>query len=119
MQEIGKMGYVVIKFDINQLGDTENHTIQESLCGNLYDPQSDLKPCKGFNRSSLRAAMKLKYLPTLYKKMPIAHKGALHRFSFLMEELQTIQINKGVRSYNKLLSAMKRNDFEYCFDYCK
>ena len=110
MQEIGKMGYVVIKFDINELGDTENHTIQESLCGNLYDPQSDLKPCKGFNRSSL------KYLPTLYKKMPIAHKGALHRFSFLMEELQTIQINKGVRSYNKLLSAMKMNDFNSALD---
>tara|TARA_B110000003_G_scaffold254185_1_gene269987 strand:+ start:103 stop:1200 length:1098 start_codon:yes stop_codon:yes gene_type:complete len=111
MQERGKMGYVVIKFDINQLGDTENHTIQESLCGNLYDPQSDLKPCEGFNRNSLKAAIKLKYVPTSYKKMPIAHKGALHRFTFLMEENGTIQINKGVRSYNNLLSAMKRNDF--------
>ena len=111
MQEREIMGYVVIKFDINQLGDTENHTIQESLCGNLYDPQSELKSCEYFNRSSMRAAMQMKYLPTSFKKTPIAHKGALHRFTFLMEELETIQINKGVRSYNKMLSAMKMNDF--------
>ena len=44
MQEREIMGYVVIKFDINQLGATENHEIQKGLCGDLYDPQSEHKP---------------------------------------------------------------------------
>ena len=112
MQQKGEMGYVVIKLDINQFGATENHKIQESLCGNLYNPQEELKPCQDFNKSSLQAATQLKYLPTLYKKIPINHKGVLHRFGFLMEEEETIQITKGARSYNKLLYAMKKNDFK-------
>ena len=112
MQEKREMGYVIIGFDINQLGATENHKIQGSLCGNLFDPQAELKPCKDFNRSALKAAAELKYLPTLYKKIPINHKGVQHRFSFIMKDEETIQMTKGARSYNKLLAAMKKNDFK-------
>ena len=112
MQEKEEMGRVIVKFDINQLGATENHEIQKGLCGNLYDPQTELKPCKGFNASSLQAAKKLKYLPTSFKEMPIIHKRVKHSFTFIMEQNPTIQISKGARSYNKLLYAMKKNDFK-------
>ena len=107
-------GYVIVKFDINQLGNTENHEIQEGLCGKLIDPQTELKPCESFNNSSLQAAKKLKYLPTSYKKMPITHKGVKHRFTFTMSSISNpdIQINpKSARTYRKLLSAIKKNDF--------
>jgi hypothetical protein len=107
-------GYVIIKFDINQLGNTENHEIQEGLCGKLIDPQTELKPCESFNNSSLQAAKKLKYLPTSYKKMPITHKGVKHRFTFTMSGISNpnIQISsESARAYSKLLSAIKKNDF--------
>ncbi|MDB4158246.1 hypothetical protein N9730_00600 [Gammaproteobacteria bacterium] len=107
-----EMGRVIVEFDINQLGATENHEIQKGLCGNLYDPQTELKPCKGFNTSSLQAAKKLKYLPTSFKEMPITHKRVKHSFTFIMEQNPTVQISKGARSYNKLLAAMKKNDFK-------
>ena len=109
-----KDGYVIVKFDINQLGDTENHEIEEGLCGKLIDPQTELKPCKSFNNSSLEAAKKLKYLPTSYKKMPITHKGVKRRFTFIKSGISNpdIQINpKSARTYSKLLSAIKKNDF--------
>ena len=107
-------GYVIVKFDINQLGNTVNHEIQEGLCGKLIDPQTELKPCEKFNDSSLQAAKKLKYLPTYYKKMPITHKGVKHRFTFTMRGISNpnIQISpKSARTYSKLLSAIKNNDF--------
>ena len=107
-----EMGRVIVEFDINQLGATENHEIQKGLCGNLYDPQTELKPCEGFNTISLQAAKKLKYLPTSFKEMPIIHKRVKHSFTFIMEQNPTIQISKGARSYNKLLYAMKKNDFK-------
>ena len=108
-------GYVIVKFDINKLGKTVNHEIQQGLCGKLIDPQKELKPCKRFNDSSLQAAKKLKYLPTYYKKIPIVHKGIKHRFTFTMRGISktNVQISpKSARTYSKLLSAIKKNDFD-------
>ena len=107
-------GYVIVKFDINKLGNTVNHEIQQGLCGKLIDPQTELKPCVRFNDSALQAAKKLKYSPTYYKKMPITHKGVKHRFTFTMRGISNpnIQISpKSARTYSKLLSAIKKNDF--------
>lgn len=108
-------GSVIVKFDINKLGNTVNHEIQQGYCGKLIDPQTELEPCKRFNDSSLQASKKLKYLPTSYEKMPIIHKGVKHRFTFTMRGISNtnLQISpKSARAYSKLLSAIKKNDFD-------
>ncbi|MDC3152624.1 energy transducer TonB [SAR86 cluster bacterium] len=107
-----EMGYVIVKFDISKSGITKNHVVLEGFCGNIYNPLTVFKPCKGFNNSSLIAAKKLRYHPLYSEGSPIDIKDIKHRFTFLLEEENKIQINKGVNAYKKLIRAINTNEFE-------
>ena len=112
MQKRGQMGYAIVKFDINKLGITENFEVVDGFCGNIYNPMTEFKKCRSFNLSSINAAKKLTYSPSLFNGLPIKHKEVLHRFTYVMAQEKNVVLKKGAREYNKLIKAMVRNDYE-------
>lgn len=112
MLKKSEMGYVILKFDISMSGRTTNHTVLEGFCGNIFNPLAVFQACKDFNNSALRAAKKLLYEPSHANGFPIDTKDVKHRFTFVMAEEETVQINKGVNAYKKLIKAINQNDFD-------
>jgi len=112
MRQEGEMGYLIVKFDIDKNGKTTNHQILERQCGNVYNPRTEFISCDGFDRATLTAVKKLKYEPTQINNEPVVHRDVLHRFTFLMAQEKNVLLDGGANQYNKLISAMKRNEFE-------
>ena len=54
----------------------------------------------------------LKYEPTQINNEPVVHRNVLHRFTFLMAQEKNVPLDGGANQYNKLISAMKRNEFD-------
>ena len=112
MQQEGEMGYLIVKFDIDKNGKTINYQILERQCGNVYNPRTEFISCDGFDRATLTAVKKLKYEPTQINNEPVVHRDVLHRFTFLMAQEKNVVLDSGSNQYNKLIAAMKRNEFE-------
>jgi len=112
MQQESEMGYLIVKFDIDKNGKTINYQILERQCGNVYNPRTEFISCDGFDRATLTAVKKLKYEPTQINNEPVVHRDVLHRFTFLMAQEKNVLLDSGANQYNKLIAAMKRNEFE-------
>ena len=114
MQRKGESGYVVIKFDLSELGQTENHEVAVGMCGDIYNPLTEFKTCSEFNSSAMSAAKLLKYKPITFQDNPVRHNGLLHRFTFVMEQPAKVEIKKGLKTlkaYNKLIKHMANSNF--------
>ena len=112
MQERGISGYVIIEYDISESGQTSNHKVLKSMCGNLQSPIAKLIECSGFNARSISTAKAIKYQPTLFNGMPIKHLGAKHRFTYAMAQDKKIHLKSGAKSYNKAIKAIQNNDYK-------
>ena len=112
MQERGISGYVIIEYDISESGQTSNHKVLKSMCGNLQNPIAKLSECSGFNARSISTAKAIKYHPTLFNGEPIKHLGAKHRFTYVMGQDKKIHLKSGAKSYNKVIKAIQNNDYK-------
>ena len=115
-QELGNMGYLIVKFDINENGRTENHQILERYCGDAYNPATNYISCKDFDSATLKAAKKLEFEPSYFENNPIRHNNVLHRYTFVMKQDSNVVLDKGVKQYNSLIAAMRRKEFETALD---
>lgn len=112
MQVKGITGYVIIKYDISESGETKNHEVLESMCGDVTNPIGKYTECNGFNARSISTAKAIKYNPTLFNGKPIKHLGAKHKFTYAMAQGKKIQLESGSKSYNKVIKAIQNNDYE-------
>ena len=112
MQQRGISGYVIIEYDISESGQTSNHKVLESMCGDLQNPIAKFSECSGFNARSIATAEAIKYQPTLFNGMPIKHLGAKHRFTYVMAQDNKIHLKSGAKSYNKAIKAIQNNDYQ-------
>jgi hypothetical protein len=110
--ERGITGYAIVKFNLSKEGTTFNAEIQEGKCGNIMNPYSKLKDCNLFNRPSLNAANKLTYKPRELEGKKIEVRGLLHRFSFVLEDVELTVRNGKSRAYNNVLKALSKKNFE-------
>ena len=113
MQRKGKMGYVILDFDIDEGGNTKNIKIQESKCGNMHSPLSNFKSCLGFNSTAINYLKNTKYKPTLFKETAIYTKNAKYKLRFILDGLE-IKLNssKSVYDYKKILKLTKEKKFK-------
>ena len=109
--ERGITGYAIVKFNLSKEGTTFNAEIQEGKCGNIMNPYSKLKDCNLFNRPSLNAANKLTYKPRELEGKKIEVRGLLHRFSFVLEDVELTVRNGKSRAYNNVLKALSKKNF--------
>ena len=111
LQNRGKMGYVIVEYDILANGRTANHNVFKGMCGDPTNPKAKYVPCRFFDRSTLQAARKLEYKPTTYNQSPIIFKNAKHRFTYIMD-LPLDEVYSGGSAYQELLSRIDANDLE-------
>ena len=101
-QARGIQGYVIVSFTILDDGETADHKIVDSACGqsfNIFSP--NLKKCNIFNGSALHAAKKLKYKPAKLNDKNVSVNEHLHRFTYLMSPDQTLLDSKEYKQFIK------------------
>ena len=84
-QERGTEGYVIVGFTVTEIGTVKNAEVIEGRCGDMDNPESGMRSCSMFNKSSLKAASKLKYKPKVIDGNPVKIDNVLYRFRYLME----------------------------------
>jgi TonB family protein len=110
MQQRGQMGYVVIKFDINENGKVENPIVDKGFCGNMFNPMAKFNTCSSFDKAALNAIKKFEYTPSQLNGKIIRHNNLYHKFSFIFADTEKIEVRGYRQSYNKLIIALKAND---------
>ena len=87
----GIEGYVDISFTLNEKGSIEDVIVIEGMCndnnknGNFSKPS--FIPCKTFNETSVNAAYKMKFVPSISNNgKPISTENVKHRFTYLIED---------------------------------
>ena len=111
MKNRGKMGYVIVEYDILTNGRTANHNVYKGMCGDPTNPKAKYVPCGFFDASALQAARKLEYKPTSYNQSPIIYKKAKHSFTYIMAS-PLDEVDRGGSAYQELLSRVAANDLE-------
>lgn len=111
MKNNGKMGYVIVEYDILADGRTANHSVFKSMCGDPTNPKTKYVSCRYFDSSAIQAARKLEYKPTTYNQSPIIFKKAKHRFTYIMAP-SLEEVVRGGSAYKELLSKIADNDLE-------
>jgi protein TonB len=84
--ERGTQGYAITSFTITESGTVENAVALEGYCGDPDDPNAEMRECSIFNSASVRASLKLKYMPQLVDGKPTPVENVLHRFTFKLDE---------------------------------
>lgn len=106
-QERGIQGYVIVSFTILDNGETSDHVIVDSACGQFFNIfSSNLEKCDIFNRSALYAAKKLKYKPAKLNNKNVSVNEHLHRFTYLLSPDQTLLDSK---EYKQLIKVDELN----------
>lgn len=107
-----RMGYVIVNFDINEQGKVENPRAEKGFCGNMYNPMTKFEACSLFNNAAVNAIRKFEYIPSQYKGINIRHDNLYHKFSFILEDTEKIELKNSVSAYNNLIRAIKKNDLD-------
>ena len=85
-QERGTEGFVIVAFTITESGTITDPYVIEGKCRSVTNRGGDYNDCTMFNSATLRAALKLKYKPTVRDGRPVAVNDVPHKFSFELEE---------------------------------
>ena len=84
-QERGIEGYVIVAFTITESGTIEDPYIIEGKCRSSNNRDGGYNNCTMFNSSTLRAALKLKYKPTVRDGKTVAVEDVPHKYTFELE----------------------------------
>ena len=85
-QERGTEGYVIVAFTITESGTITDPYVIEGKCRSVTNRSGDFNNCTMFNSATMRAALKLKYKPTVRDGRPVAVEDVPHKFTFELEE---------------------------------
>ncbi|MDA9196088.1 energy transducer TonB [Gammaproteobacteria bacterium] len=85
-QERGTEGFAIVSFTITDSGSVEDAKVISGACGDLAGPEEKMRPCTIFNKASIRAALKLKYMPKIVDGKATKVYDVSHRFLFSMEK---------------------------------
>lgn len=85
-QERGTEGFVIVAFTITESGTITDPYVIEGKCRSVTNRGGDYNDCTIFNSATLRAALKLKYKPTVRDGRPVAVNDVPHKFTFELEE---------------------------------
>ena len=85
-QERGTEGFVIVAFTITESGTITDPYVIEGKCRSVTNRGGDYNDCTMFNSATLRAALKLKYKPTVRDGRPVAVNDVPHKFTFELEE---------------------------------
>ena len=84
-QERGIEGYVIVAFTITESGTIEDPYVIEGKCRSQNNRDGDYNDCRMFNSATLRAALKLKYKPTVRDGKTVAVEDVPHKYTFELE----------------------------------
>ena len=84
-QERGIEGYVIVAFTITESGTIEDPYVIEGKCRSQNNRDSDYNDCTMFNSATMRAALKLKYKPTVRDGKTVAVEDVPHKYTFELE----------------------------------
>jgi hypothetical protein len=115
MQSQNLQGYVLLSFDINELGKTENIDVIQELCGDVRSPYAEFKDCSGFKNSAIAAAKKITYKPAQLSGKAIRTNKNLHRFTFVLQEPLHIS-NKERLAARKSERALTSGNYKAAFE---
>lgn len=82
MLESGTQGRVILSFDITKLGKTENIRVRKELCGDIRSPYTKFKECRGFKKSAIAAAKRMKYEPSQIGGTSVRTNNVLHSITY-------------------------------------
>ena len=85
-QERGTEGFVIVAFTITESGTITDPYVIEGKCRSVTNRGGDFNDCTMFNSATLRAALKLKYKPTVRDGSQVAVNDVPHKFTFELEE---------------------------------
>jgi len=84
-QERGIEGYVIVAFTITESGTIEEPYVIEGKCRSQNNRDGDYNDCSMFNSATMRAALKLKYKPTVRDGKTVAVEDVPHKYTFELE----------------------------------
>ncbi|MDC3359478.1 energy transducer TonB [Gammaproteobacteria bacterium] len=112
----GLQGYVLLSFDINEFGKTENIEVIKELCGDVRSPFAEFNDCTGFKNSAIFAAKKIIYKPAQLYGKAIRTNNNLHRFTFVFSQ-EPVSINKRERvAAKKSEKALASGNYKTAFE---
>ena len=88
-QERGTEGFVIVAFTITESGTITDPYVIEGKCRSVTNRAGDFNDCTMFNSATLRAALKLKYKPTIRDGRAVEVADVKHRFKFELEDAGT------------------------------
>ena len=98
-QKKGISGFAIVSFDIDEQGDTTNHSISAPFSHEI------------FHSEALKAAKKLKYVPLTYESAPIKYPNYKHKFTFILES-DALDLGRYSRAANKISKFIRQEKFE-------
>ena len=98
-QKRGITGYAIVSFDIDEQGNTINHSISPPFSHEI------------FHNEALKAAKKLKYAPLTYESLPIEYPNYKHKFTFILET-DAVDLGRYSRAANKISKLIRQEKFE-------
>ena len=98
-QTRGITGYAIVSFDIDEQGNTINHSISPPFSHEI------------FHNEALKAAKKLKYAPLTYESVPIEYPNYKHKFTFILET-DAVDLGRYSRAANKISKLIRQEKFE-------
>ena len=98
-QKKGITGFAIVSFDIDEQGNTINHSISPPFSHEI------------FHSEALKAAKKLKYAPLTFESVPIEYPNYKHKFTFILES-DALDLGRYSRAANKISKLIRREKFE-------
>ena len=98
-QKKGITGFAIVSFDIDEQGNTINHSISPPFSHEI------------FHSEALKAAKKFKYTPLTFESVPIEYPNYKHKFTFILES-DALDLGRYSRAANKISKLIRREKFE-------
>lgn len=109
-------GYVLLSYDINELGKTENIAVIKELCGDVRSPFAEFYDCTGFKNSAIAAAKKIIYKPAQLYGKAIRTNNVEHRFTFTFSPEPVLISKKERVAAKKLEKALASGKYKTAFE---
>lgn len=97
----GLQGYVLVNYDINEIGLVENIKAIDGFCGNVISPFAEFKTCNGFNKNAMKSAQTFVHKPAQFDGKPIRINDVQHKFTFILSEPDPVYIDRSDRAASK------------------
>lgn len=98
-QKKGITGFAIVSFDIDEQGNTINHSISPPFSHEI------------FHSEALKASKKLKYAPLTFESAPIKYPNYKHKFTFMLES-DALDLGRYSRAAKKISKLIRQEKYE-------